>query len=106
MAKQAYKAEHRVKTGGKRHMPGDTVMLDSKEAESLLKAGAISKPGGESTTTSAPKNPYADWNKEKLVQEAEARELTVTRADEKDGDPLASDYEKALLAHDAAKTTT
>lgn len=45
-------------------------------------------------------DPYKDFSREDFVAEAERRELTVTRADGKDSDPLISDFRAALEADD------
>lgn len=41
-------------------------------------------------------DPFADWKKEDFEAEAARRNITVTRGDGKDGEPLLEDYRKAL----------
>lgn len=115
MAKKTYRAEQLVKSGGKWYKPGEGVPVEEKEAEALLKTGAIStEPVRKQAETESPPrrsprlrkekkdtSPYGDWGKDQLVAEAEKRKLEVTRADGKDGAPLVTDYEKALIADDA-----
>lgn len=49
---------------------------------------------------------YSSMSKEELVALAEKRELTVTRGDGKDGDPVKPDYVAALQEADKASEGT
>lgn len=99
------KAIQRVKIAGTRYSPNQDIpaaaveKLSDDERADLVTRGVISAPA----EGAAPANPYAAWNKAKMVEEANDRGLEVTRGDGKDGEPLASDYEKALLASDASR---
>ena len=64
--------------------------------------GTGAAPEGEGNGGEEDVPPYDTWLRDELVAEAEGRNLTVTRADGQDGEPLVTDYIAALEASDAA----